>query len=43
MACITKVQVLMFDEPSSYLDIKQRLVGARVIFNKKFLVAFIFL
>ncbi|KAH7097005.1 P-loop containing nucleoside triphosphate hydrolase protein, partial [Auriculariales sp. MPI-PUGE-AT-0066] len=31
MTCIRKADVYMFDEPSSYLDIKQRLQAARVI------------
>lgn len=31
IACIQKADVYMFDEPSSYLDIKQRLQAARVI------------
>ncbi|KZV79925.1 RNAse L inhibitor-type ATP binding cassette protein [Exidia glandulosa HHB12029] len=31
MSCIRKVDVYMFDEPSSYLDIKQRLEAAKVI------------
>lgn len=33
MSCIRKVDVYMFDEPSSYLDIKQRLEAAKVIRN----------
>ncbi|KAH7102462.1 P-loop containing nucleoside triphosphate hydrolase protein [Auriculariales sp. MPI-PUGE-AT-0066] len=31
MSCIRKVDVYMFDEPSSYLDVKQRLEAARCI------------
>ena len=31
MACIQKADVYMFDEPSSYLDVKQRLNAARAI------------
>lgn len=31
MSCIQKADVYMFDEPSSYLDVKQRLQAARVI------------
>ncbi|KAG8884775.1 Fe-S cluster-binding ribosome biosynthesis protein [Tulasnella sp. 331] len=31
MSCIQKADVYMFDEPSSYLDIKQRLKAAQVI------------
>ncbi|KAF8960320.1 P-loop containing nucleoside triphosphate hydrolase protein, partial [Flammula alnicola] len=31
MSCIQKADVYMFDEPSSYLDIKQRLKAAEVI------------
>lgn len=29
--CCTKADVYMFDEPSSYLDVRQRLIAARVI------------
>ncbi|KAJ2758159.1 Fe-S cluster-binding ribosome biosynthesis protein, partial [Coemansia nantahalensis] len=31
MTCVTSADVYMFDEPSSYLDVKQRLNAARVI------------
>ncbi|KAG9019774.1 Fe-S cluster-binding ribosome biosynthesis protein [Tulasnella sp. 427] len=31
MSCVQKADVYMFDEPSSYLDIKQRLKAAQVI------------
>jgi ATP-binding cassette, sub-family E, member 1 len=31
LAAIQKADVYMFDEPSSYLDVKQRLNAARVI------------
>ncbi|CAL1699232.1 unnamed protein product [Somion occarium] len=31
MTCIQRADVYMFDEPSSYLDVKQRLVAAEVI------------
>lgn len=31
MSCIQRADVYMFDEPSSYLDVKQRLVAAQVI------------
>jgi ATP-binding cassette subfamily E protein 1 len=31
VVAVQKAQVYMFDEPSSYLDIKQRLIAARVI------------
>ncbi|EGR34494.1 hypothetical protein IMG5_009800 [Ichthyophthirius multifiliis] len=31
IVCIQDVQISMFDEPSSYLDVKQRLKAARVI------------
>jgi len=31
MTCVQKADVYMFDEPSSYLDVKQRLNAARVI------------
>ncbi|KAJ3478037.1 hypothetical protein NLI96_g10043 [Meripilus lineatus] len=31
MTCIQKADVYMFDEPSSYLDIRQRLIAAQVI------------
>ena len=31
MVCITEADVYMFDEPSSYLDVKQRIAVARVI------------
>lgn len=31
MACVQRAQVFMFDEPSSYLDVKQRLKAARAI------------
>lgn len=31
LAAISKANVFMFDEPSSYLDVKQRLAAARVI------------
>jgi len=31
MACIQQAEIYMFDEPSSYLDVKQRLQAARVI------------
>ena len=29
--CVQKADVYMFDEPSSYLDVKQRLSAARII------------
>lgn len=32
-ACIQKADVYMFDEPSSYLDVRQRLMAARAIRN----------
>jgi ATP-binding cassette subfamily E protein 1 len=31
MACVSKADVYMFDEPSSYLDVKQRLNAAKTI------------
>merc|ERR1711902_36925 len=31
MVCIQKAEIYMFDEPSSYLDVKQRLNAARAI------------
>jgi len=31
MICVQDKTVLMFDEPSSYLDVRQRLVAARII------------
>lgn len=31
MSCIQKADIYMFDEPSSYLDVKQRLNAARII------------
>lgn len=31
MACVQKADIYMFDEPSSYLDVKQRLNAAKVI------------
>lgn len=31
IVCIQNVQISMFDEPSSYLDVKQRLKAAQVI------------
>ena len=31
IVCIQKADVYMFDEPSSYLDVKQRLNAARTI------------
>ncbi|KAK9378283.1 translation initiation factor RLI1 [Kockiozyma suomiensis] len=31
MSCVQKAEVYMFDEPSSYLDVKQRLAAALVI------------
>ncbi|KAM0789584.1 Fe-S cluster-binding ribosome biosynthesis protein [Microbotryomycetes sp. NB124-2] len=31
MSCVQKADVYMFDEPSSYLDVKQRLNAARII------------
>lgn len=31
MVCVQKADIYMFDEPSSYLDVKQRLKAARVI------------
>jgi ATP-binding cassette subfamily E protein 1 len=31
MACIREADMYMFDEPSSYLDVKQRITAARVI------------
>ena len=31
MAVVQKADIYMFDEPSSYLDVKQRLAAARVI------------
>lgn len=33
VVCIQKAEVYMFDEPSSYLDVKQRLKAARAIRN----------
>lgn len=33
MVCIQKADMYMFDEPSSYLDVKQRLSAARAIRN----------
>ena len=33
MVCIQKADIFMFDEPSSYLDVKQRLNAARAIRN----------
>lgn len=43
MVCIQKADIFMFDEPSSYLDVKQRLKAARMIrslieFNKYIIV-----
>jgi ATP-binding cassette subfamily E protein 1 len=31
MVCVSKADVYMFDEPSSYLDVKQRLNAAKTI------------
>lgn len=31
VAAVQKADIYMFDEPSSYLDVKQRLTAARVI------------
>ncbi|GAA5986331.1 hypothetical protein JCM11641_002047 [Rhodosporidiobolus odoratus] len=31
MSCVQKADIYMFDEPSSYLDVKQRLNAARII------------
>lgn len=31
IVCIQNVQIYMFDEPSSYLDVKQRLAASKVI------------
>ena len=31
VVCVQKAEVVMFDEPSSYLDVKQRLNAARAI------------
>lgn len=31
MVCVQKADVFMFDEPSSYLDVKQRLNAAKAI------------
>jgi len=31
LTCVQKVDIYMFDEPSSYLDVKQRLNAARMI------------
>lgn len=31
MVCVQQAQIYMFDEPSSYLDVKQRLNAARMI------------
>ncbi|KAI5301249.1 Fe-S cluster-binding ribosome biosynthesis protein [Ascosphaera pollenicola] len=31
LVCVQKADVYMFDEPSSYLDVKQRLAAARII------------
>lgn len=31
MVCIQKGDIYMFDEPSSYLDVKQRLKAAKII------------
>ena len=31
MVCIQKADIFMFDEPSSYLDVKQRLNAAEAI------------
>ena len=33
MVCIQKADIFMFDEPSSYLDVKQRLNAAEAIRN----------
>ena len=33
MVCIQKADIFMFDEPSSYLDVKQRLNAAQAIRN----------
>ena len=33
VVCIQQAEVYMFDEPSSYLDVKQRLKAAQVIRN----------
>ena len=33
MVCIQKADIFMFDEPSSYLDVKQRLNAATAIRN----------
>ena len=31
MTCVQKADIYMFDEPSSYLDVKQRLKAGRMI------------
>lgn len=31
LTCVQEVDIYMFDEPSSYLDVKQRLNAARMI------------
>ena len=31
MTCVQEADIYMFDEPSSYLDVKQRLKAARMI------------
>ena len=31
MTCVQKADIYMFDEPSSYLDVKQRLKASRMI------------
>lgn len=31
MTCVQQADIYMFDEPSSYLDVKQRLNAARMI------------
>ena len=33
VVCVQQADVYMFDEPSSYLDVKQRLAAARTIRN----------
>ena len=34
VVCVQKSDIIMFDEPSSYLDVKQRLNAAKVIRSK---------
>ena len=33
ITCVQNVDIYMFDEPSSYLDVKQRLNAARMIYS----------